>query len=128
MALFWYFFGWKKSIIQTGIIVLSGAAALATLGLTGMPFNLFSVFALILILGIGADYQIFSANRERVNRSTYLAISVSAATTLISLGVLVLSKTEAIKNFGLIVCVGIATSYLMVLLSAQHRLNGKNNE
>lgn len=128
MALFWYFFGWKKSIIQTGIIVLSGTAALATLGLTGMPFNLFSVFALILILGIGADYQIFSANRERVNRSTYLAISVSAVTTLISLGVLVLSKTEAIKNFGLIVCVGIATSYLIVLLSAQHRLNGKNNE
>lgn len=124
-CIFWFFFDLKSSLLQTAAVLFSGIVSLSFLALFGMPFNIFSVFALILVLGIGADYQIFSANPKKRNYTVLAAIMVSAITTLISLGVLVLSRTEAIRNFGLIVCTGIGTAFLLVFLLDKKKSNSE---
>lgn len=85
--------------------VLGVSLTLAILSLLGVSYTLFTVLALILLLGLGFDYGIFmtSANRQR---ETVATIAFAALTTLISFGLLMLSSTPALKTFGMTVALG----------------------
>lgn len=85
--------------------VLGVSLTLAILSLLGVSYTLFTVLALILLLGLGFDYGIFmtSANRQR---ETVATIAFAALTTLISFGLLMLSSTPALKTFGMTVAMG----------------------
>jgi predicted exporter len=75
--------------------------------------NLFGVLGLVLVLGIGIDYTLFMAECREKPVSTLLAVSLSAATTLLSFGLLSLSQTTAIQTFGLVVLVGIFIAFIL---------------
>jgi predicted exporter len=93
---------------------------IAIVGLLGTPFNLFNVFALILVLGIGFDYSIFHYLGEKHKQSTSLAVLLSLITTTLSFGLLMLSKTTVIQAFGLTLSIGIACAFLLSpLISVQ---------
>lgn len=93
--------------------LLAVLSTLSLLALTGQAINLFHVLALIMVLGIGIDYTLFFHEAGREQRYTFMAITLSAITTLLSFGLLALSATAAISGFGLTVLTGITVCYLL---------------
>ncbi|MGF1759089.1 MMPL family transporter [Photobacterium sagamiensis] len=116
LALLVWRYGLKQGILLIVPPVIAGCVGIAVTAITGMPLNLFNLLALILILGIGIDYTVFFAEQTQA-KSTLLAISLSAATTLLSFGLLALSATQAIHSFGITVLTGIMVAWLLAPLS-----------
>src|SRR3546814_6209251 len=50
---------------------------LATLGALGIPANLFTVLALLLVLGLGVDYSVFLHEGDASRPTTLLAITLA---------------------------------------------------
>ena len=86
--------------------------SLAALGYLGQPLTLFSLFGLLLVSAIGVDYAIFMYERVAGAAASLVGILLGAVTTLLSFGLLALSHTPAIANFGLAVALGVAFSLL----------------
>lgn len=94
---------------------VASAATIALLGLAGQQLQLFHVLALMLLLGIGVDYGVFFQERpERREVHAWLAVSLSAASTLLSFGLLGLSRTPALRAFGLTMLLGTTLVWLIV--------------
>ena len=94
---------------------LASAATVALLGITGQQLQLFHVLALMLLLGIGVDYGIFMQEHpDRREHAAWLAVGLSAVSTLLSFGLLGLSKTPALQAFGLTMLIGTALVWLIV--------------
>lgn len=88
---------------------------LGLLGLAGQSLQLFHVLALMLLLGVGVDYGIFMQEHpDRRNATPWLAVGLSAANTLLSFGLLGLSRTPALQAFGLTMLIGTALVWLIV--------------
>ncbi|MGV2864502.1 MMPL family transporter [Achromobacter sp. AGC39] len=88
------------------------ACALAALGYLGQPLTLFSLFGLLLVSAIGVDYAIFMFERVAGAAASLVGILLGAVTTLLSFGLLAVSQTPAIANFGMAVALGVAFSLL----------------
>lgn len=86
------------------------ACSLAALGYLGQPLTLFSLFGLLLVSAIGVDYAIFMFERVAGPAASLVGILLGAVTTLLSFGLLAVSQTPAIANFGLAVALGVAFS------------------
>ncbi len=94
---------------------LASVAALALLGIAGEHLQLFHILALMLLLGIGVDYGIFlQEDPGRRDHAAWLAVGLSAVSTLLSFGLLGLSRTPALQAFGLTMSIGIAAVWLVV--------------
>ncbi|MCL6742989.1 MMPL family transporter [Kosakonia sp. R1.Fl] len=105
--------GWKKGLISLVPSVLSLGCGLAALSLSGHSVNLFSLLALVLVLGIGINYTLFFSNPRGTPLTSLLAISLAMVTTLLTLGMLVFSDTQAISCFGIVLVSGIFTAFLL---------------
>ncbi len=94
---------------------MASIATLALLGLVGQPLQLFHVLALMLLLGVGVDYGIFMLEHpQRGNVTPWLAVGLSAANTILSFGLLGLSKTPALQAFGMTMLIGTSLVWLLV--------------
>jgi predicted exporter len=82
------------------------AITLACLGWLNEPFQLSTVLALLLLLGIGVDYGIFLLEHDG-DGSAWLAVVLGAASTWLAFGLLALSTTPALHAFGLTLLIGI---------------------
>ena len=101
---------------------LASIATLALLGMAGQNLQLFHVLALMLLLGVGVDYGIFlHEHLSRRDPVAWLAVGLSALSTLLSFGLLSLSKTPALQAFGLTMLVGTVTVWLIVPCFRKHR-------
>lgn len=109
--------GGLKVLLPSLIAALS---AIAALGFLGEMFHLFSLLALLLVLGIGVDYTLFFKESETQN-TTWLAITLSAITTLLAFGLLALSATPVIHGFGLIMIVGMVVAYFLAPIAIPHK-------
>lgn len=99
---------------------LCGAiAALSALGIAGVPVNVFSVFALMVLLGVSIDYAIFFAEDQKEGAATSYAVLLSAITTILSFGALAFSSTPALKSFGIVLSVGVLFAALLAPLAQQ---------
>ncbi len=105
--------GWKKGLISLVPSILSLGCGLAALSLSGHSLNLFSLLALVLVLGIGINYTLFFSNPRGTPLTSLLAIALAMATTLLTLGMLVFSATQAISSFGIVLVSGIFTAFLL---------------
>jgi predicted exporter len=116
------FFSIRYGVAGAARVVASPAAAcLATLGvfgLVGQSANLFSTFALLLVLGIGIDYAIFLREGRSSPLSSLIAVLVSAATALLAFGLLAFSGTPFIHSFGLTLAIGIFSALVVAQASA----------
>jgi predicted exporter len=92
------------------------AATLAILGLMGQPLQLFHLLALMLLLGIGVDYGVFFQERsgQRSEGAAWMAVTLSAGATLLSFGLLSLSRTPALQAFGTTMLLGTALVWVLV--------------
>lgn len=109
-VLYWRYRGlaWR-ALLPT---LLAGLLTVALLGWLGQPLQLFNVLALMLLLGMGIDYGVFLVE-HRGDPSAWLAVSVGAASTWLSFGLLALSSTPALRAFGLTLLFGIGLVWLI---------------
>ncbi|WP_194207438.1 MMPL family transporter [Superficieibacter sp. 1612_C1] len=105
--------GWRKGLISLVPSVVSLGCGLAVLSLNGHAVNLFSLLALVLVLGIGINYTLFFSNPRGTPLTSLLAITLAMLTTLLTLGMLVFSATQAISSFGIVLVSGIFTAFLL---------------
>jgi predicted exporter len=106
-----------KSTLPT---LLSVGVALSVHGIIHQPLNLFSMLALILVIGIGIDYSLFLGNVKSQTKSALLAVTMAALTTLLSFGLLIISHTNAIKGFGIVLTSGIFAAFLFAPLAVKN--------
>jgi predicted exporter len=121
-------FGWRD---VPRMLLPSVLATLATLGLFGwlqIPFNLFTLLALWLVLGLGIDYGIFLRHGREHRPTAILSVTLSACTTLIAFGLLAFSATPFIRSIGATLLVAITLSWAFVLLSCLTRFPERRPE
>nr|WP_211442171.1 MMPL family transporter [Collimonas humicola] len=93
---------------------VASIATLALLGVIGQPLQLFHVLALMLILGLGVDYGIFLQEQSmQRDRFAWLTVGLSAASALLSFGLLALSGTPPLHAFGFTMLIGIAVVWMI---------------
>lgn len=111
-------FGWRGAFAVLLPPMLASVLVAALFAVTGWTFSLFNLFALILLLGMGADYGIFLRLAGGAERATAMvAVWLSAMTTLLAFGLLALSRTPALHSFGLTLAVGIVLTFLLASLA-----------
>src|SRR5262249_49180418 len=94
----------------------------AMLMLLGQAFTFFHAMALVLLLSIANDYAIFSAESPTPRRSvTLLAVWMAAMTTLLSFGLLAVSRVPAVLNFGSPLLIGILLAFFAAPLASRGR-------
>lgn len=109
--------GFKTGIISGSMNVLAVLFSMAVLFLSSYSVNIFNLMALILVLGIGVNYSVFFTNTSKSQRElSLLAITCALATTVLSLGILVFSSTDAISGFGITLLSGILISFVMATM------------
>ncbi|WKD49939.1 MMPL family transporter [Microbulbifer spongiae] len=107
-----------KQAISVVILPLSSViATISTIILMGTSVNLFHVAALLLIFGIGMDYAVFGHICQRKEQHyTQLSITMAGLTTLLGFGLLALSETPAIADFGLVLTIGLLLNLTLTFL------------
>jgi predicted RND superfamily exporter protein len=105
---------WRLSLLSlaptaVGIVWAAGALALA-----GIPFDLFALFAVVTLVGIGVDYGVHVVHRYSERGDSRQAIEelapvilVAAAVTLLGYGTLVASSYPPLRSIGLVSAVSI---------------------
>jgi predicted exporter len=112
-ALLSFRYGLLKSIFIVSAPIFSISITVLTLFMLNINLTLFNTLALFLIIGIGIDYGLFFAESKRLSERTFLAIFLSALTTIFSFGLLALSQTVAIQSFGMTMLIGISSSFIL---------------
>lgn len=105
--------------------LLSLGMGVAALGFSGHNLNLFSLLALILVLGIGINYTLFFTNPRGTPTTSMFAIFMAVVTTLLTFGMLVFSSTQAISSFGIVLSAGILTAFLLSPLTLPAKKRGR---
>jgi len=120
--------GWRDGLKSLLPSLLSLSCGLATLAFSGHPLNLFSLLALVLVLGIGINYTLFFSNPRGTPLTSLLAITLAMLTTLLTLGMLVFSATQAISSFGIVLVSGIFTAFLLSPLAMPSKKRKKRHD
>lgn len=95
--------------------LLASLLTFAGLLLLNGGYNLFNLIALMLVLGIGLDMGIF-LHETGDSDHTWLAVSLSALSSLLAFGLLALSQTPVLYHFGVIVLPGLLLTWLLAPL------------
>lgn len=106
-------FGLRGSLRIVALPLLAALCSLASLGWLDQPLTLFSLFGLLLVTAISVDYAILMHERIGGAAVSLLGTMLAALTTWLSFGLLALSSTPAVSNFGLAVSLGLAFSFLL---------------
>nr|WP_315438044.1 MMPL family transporter [uncultured Pseudomonas sp.] len=115
-------FGFGGALRIVALPLLAALCSLASLGWLGQPLTLFSLFGLLLVTAISVDYAILM--REQVGGAavSLLGTLLAALTTWLSFGLLAVSSTPAVSNFGLAVSLGLAFSFILAPWAGRHVL------
>ena len=113
-------FGLTGALRIVALPLLAALCSLASLGWLGQPLTLFSLFGLLLVTAISVDYAILM--REQVGGAavSLLGTLLAALTTWLSFGLLAVSSTPAVSNFGLSVSLGLAFSFMLAPWAGRH--------
>ncbi|WP_367255599.1 MMPL family transporter [Pseudomonas sp. stari2] len=113
-------FGLGGALRIVSLPLLAALCSLASLGWLGQPLTLFSLFGLLLVTAISVDYAILM--REQVGGAavSLLGTLLAALTTWLSFGLLAVSSTPAVSNFGLSVSLGLAFSFMLAPWAGRH--------
>lgn len=107
------FFNKKHAVVIMFIQAISILLNLSFHSIFNLNINLFSIFALILSVGISIDYCIFFSKSKAEKEVTFLAVFLSMITTALSFGTLSFSGFIPVKSFGLFLFIGILISFLL---------------
>ncbi|AEF53611.1 MMPL family transporter [Marinomonas posidonica] len=99
---------WKIILPPLAASIISFAIATLING----GYNLFNITALILVFGIGLDMGIFIKESNGAIH-TWIAVTLSTITSLLAFGLLILSKTPVLYQFGIIVLPGLLVVWVL---------------
>jgi predicted exporter len=117
LALLMVRYGWRGGLAVALPVSLAIGVTLAVFGYVHIRVNLFNSLALMLVLGVGVNYAVFL--REGAMRASadpgavWTGVLLSAATALLSFGMLGMSSMPALKSFGATLSLGIMVSVLL---------------
>ncbi|HUB92125.1 MAG TPA: MMPL family transporter [Dyella sp.] len=118
-------YGWRSVPRVLAPPVLGIGFTLAMLGYLHHPLTLFHWMALMLVLGVGANYAVFLREGEPhvTHRpgAMYASVLLSAVTALLSFGLLAWSSMPALQDFGLTLLLGIGFTAVLVPASTAPR-------
>jgi predicted RND superfamily exporter protein len=112
--------------LAIGLLWLLGA-----MGLMDIPFNLANFFAIPILIGTGIDGGIQMVqrmyeepSRSMLETSTATSVTLSALTTLLAFGSLVLGEHRGLASLGQIMALGTASILIatVIILPALHEL------
>ncbi len=114
IALFLTFlYGWRMAV---GILTTPVATCIFSLLIVSFvqgSYSLINLMALLLLIGVSLDYSIFRAFTPLGEQAaTALAISLSAATSILAFGILGFSDTPVIRSFGQTIAVGLVLAWV----------------
>lgn len=93
---------------------LASVLTVALLAIAGQVLQLFHILPLLILLGLGVDYGIFLLEQPgRSETRPFLSVTLAAASTLLSFGLLALSGTPALQAFGLTLLIGVFLAWLL---------------
>ena len=125
VPVFGWRYGWRSMPRVLAPPVLGIGFTLAALGYLHQPLTLFHWMALMLVLGVGANYAVFLREGEPyvAHRpgAMYASVLLSAITALLSFGLLAWSAMPALRDFGLTLLLGIGFTALLVPASVPSR-------
>lgn len=108
---------WRYGFKRAGAVLMPTCLAivfsLGAYGWVGHVLTLFNMMALMLVLGIGVNYSIFLVEGGERSVVNFVGVQLSAATTLLSFGLLSFSSMPALSGFGLSLAFGIALAVLL---------------
>lgn len=116
-------FGWRGALRCLAVPLLAATGSLACLGWLGQPLTLFGLFGLLLVTAIGVDYAILMRERIGGTAVSLVGTLLAAFTTWLSFGLLALSSTPAVSNFGLAVGLGLVFAFLLAPWAAERGVN-----
>lgn len=93
--------------------LLAVLVTLSILGYVGIPLNLFSIMALVLVTGIGVDYSIFLGEGGQSRELTFFGVMLCMFTTLFSFGALAFSSFAPVQTFGITLVCGILLAFII---------------
>ncbi len=97
--------------------LLASGLALAIYGYLGQALTLFGLMGLMLVLGVGVNYAIFVVEAGDRAPAPFAGVLLSAATTMLSFGLLSLSSMPALRHFGLVLLIGVFASVALAPLA-----------
>ena len=107
------FFNKKQALAIILVQIMSILINLSIHSIFSININIFSIFALILSIGISIDYAIFFSNSAADKEITFLAVFLSMMTTVLSFGTLAFSGFIPVKSFGLFLFIGVLSSFIV---------------
>lgn len=100
---------------------LACVLTVALLSIGGHVLQLFHILPLLILLGLGVDYGIFLLEQPgRTETRPFLSVTLAAASTLLSFGLLALSGTPALQAFGLTLLIGVFLAWLLTPFFMPH--------
>jgi predicted exporter len=97
---------------------LAGLTWAPVLGATmGVPFTVFSLMALLLVLGVGVNYAIFLWEGGTRSRAALAGVIASSLTTLLSFGLLAFCSMPALAWLGVTLSFGILLALVLTPLA-----------
>jgi len=116
-ALTWAALAWRFGRSAWRALAPTALASLLTVALLaigGQVLQLFHILPLLILLGLGVDYGIFLLEQPgRSETRPFLSVTLAAASTLLSFGLLALSGTPALQAFGLTLLIGVFLAWLL---------------
>jgi uncharacterized protein len=107
---------WRLSLLSLAPTAVGIVWAAGVLALSGIALDLFALFAVVTLVGIGVDYGVHVVHRYRERRDARRAVEelapvilVAAAITLLGYGTLVTSSYPPLRSIGLVSAVSIVT-------------------
>jgi len=108
----------KKSIIICITPALGILAALAVLAVKNIPLGFLPISALILVFGLGTDFNIFMSGSKTGKEKILVrfAVLLSFITSGLSFGILTFSGFAPVNILGLTVASGLAAAFIFTML------------
>jgi predicted RND superfamily exporter protein len=125
LALLWDFRSLWWACWVMGSVLLSLLWTLLTMGFFNVPFNLANLILLPLILGVGIEYSIHAVHRSLeegggpinlMEKSTGKAILISALTTMIGFGALMIAHHQGVASLGQLLTLGVGSALVVAVL------------
>ncbi|WP_286272181.1 MMPL family transporter [Thalassotalea hakodatensis] len=108
----------KTTLKAALVIVAATYSALYLSQLRDGAISIFNLLSAMLLIGLAVDYLIFYRERQ-LSQANLLAVSLSAASSLLVFGMLAFSQTPAIYSFGLTVTLGLFLIYILAPIVAK---------
>ncbi|MBI4208216.1 MAG: MMPL family transporter [Deltaproteobacteria bacterium] len=125
LVLLWDFRSLRWASLVMGSLLASMFWTLLGMGIFDIRFNLANLIIVPLILGVGIDYSIHAVHRSLeegggpinlMEKSTGKAILLSALTTIIGFGALMIAHHRGVASLGALLTLGVGSALLIAIL------------